>query len=126
MEHDNGRLATVRLTRSTDGIDVIVDLMFASSGIEPEIVAAAESLETTPGLTVPVVTTGHLIALKLLARDDVTRPQDLGDLRALMAAARPGDLAAARQAVGLIEARGFNRERDLIKALGDLIVESGN
>jgi hypothetical protein len=125
VEHDNGRLAT-RLTRSTDGIDVIVDLMFASSGIEPEIVAAAESLETTPGLTVPVVTTGHLIALKLLARDDVTRPQDLGDLRALMAAARPGDLAAARQAVGLIEARGFNRERDLIKALGDLIVESGN
>jgi hypothetical protein len=70
-----------------------------------------------------VVTTGHLIALKLLARDDVTRPQDLGDLRALMAVAGPEDLAVAHQAVGLIEARGFNRERDLTKALNVLIVE---
>jgi predicted nucleotidyltransferase len=121
VEHDNGRLATVRLTRASDGMDVIVDLLFASSGIEPEAVLAAEPLELTPGLVVPVAKTGHLIALKLLARDDATRPQDLGDLRALMSAAQAEDVEIARQSVGLIEDRGFNRERDLRKALNDLV-----
>ena len=117
IEHDNGRLATVRLRRNVRNLDVIVDLLFASSGIEPEIAQAAESIEIVPGLTLPVATTGHLIALKLLARDDATRPQDLADLRALILVASPNDLAMAEAAVRLIMERGFNRERDLISAL---------
>lgn len=51
VEHDNGRLATVRLKRSVDGVAILVDILFASSGIEPEIVQAAENLEIVPGLT---------------------------------------------------------------------------
>jgi hypothetical protein len=74
-----GRLATVRLTRSRDATSPVVDLLFASSGIEGEVVAEAETIELLPRLHVRVATTAHLIALKVLARDDVTRPQDIGD-----------------------------------------------
>ena len=60
---------------------------------------------------------GHLIALKLLARDDETRAQDLVDLRALMAVAGETEIELAKEAVGLIEKRGYNRGRDLVGAL---------
>ena len=68
------RLATVRLGSPLGAGDVVVDLLFASSGIEPEVVHGAEMTEVVPGLALPIATTGHLIALKLLARDDETRP----------------------------------------------------
>ncbi len=45
-----GRLATVRLAFSPQGQTPVVDLLFASSGIETEIVAAAETLELLPSL----------------------------------------------------------------------------
>jgi len=70
---------------------------------------------------VPVASTGHLIAVKLLARDDRTRPQDLADLNALMAVATPADLEIARQGTTLITKRGFGRGRDLDAALTELI-----
>jgi hypothetical protein len=76
--------------------------------------------EIVPGLSLPIAATGHLIALKLLARDDQTRPQDLADLRALRAVAGPADLDTAREAVRLISARGFDRGRDLTAALTDI------
>jgi predicted nucleotidyltransferase len=123
LEHDSGRLATVRMTRAFNGVDVVVDLLFASSGIEPEVAQAAETLEITAGLRLPVATVGHLIALKILARDDTTRPQDLADLRALLAVASPADMAMARESVALIEARGFNRRRALRGALEELVAE---
>lgn len=74
-----------------------------------------------PGLVVPVASTGHLIALKLLARDDDTRPQDHADLRALAAGATAEDVAAARTAVDLITERGFDRGRDLPALLDALL-----
>jgi predicted nucleotidyltransferase len=111
-----GRLATIRLA-SPVARDVVVDVLFASSGIEPEIVQEAELLEILPGLSVPVAQTGHLIALKLLARNDESRPQDLADLNALRGVANPADLELARSALALITGRGFNRGRDLLAAL---------
>jgi predicted nucleotidyltransferase len=117
-QEETGRLATVRLGCPLGSNDnVVVDLLFASSGIEPEIARAAEITEIVPGLSLPLATTGHLIALKLLARDDQTRPQDSADLRALRAVATPADLHAAREAVRLISARRFDRGRDLMAAL---------
>ena len=117
VEQDQtSRLATVRLACPPAG-DVVVDLLFASSGIEAEIAEAAELDEIVPGLRLPIATTGHLIALKLLARNDSTRPQDLADLRALRAVATEADLHTARQAIQLITARGYNRGRDLTAAL---------
>ena len=59
------RLATAGLRSRVPG-GIIVDLLFASSGIEPEITAAAEVLTVARGLRMPVARTGHLIALKLL------------------------------------------------------------
>lgn len=120
VEHDNGRLATVRLKRRIDGVPVVVDLLFASSGIEPEIVRAAEPLEIFPGLIMPVARTGHLIALKLLARDDESRPQDSADLRSLAAVATMEDIADAAEAIRLITERGFNRDRDLAQLLAKM------
>jgi predicted nucleotidyltransferase len=108
-----GRLATVRLTRSLQPAGPVIDLLFASSGIEPEVVAEADVIELLPQLHIRVATTGHLIALKVLARDDVTRPQDIGDLRALLRAASPTDITRARAALALISTRGYHRERDL-------------
>lgn len=120
VEHEvAGRLATVRLALSSG--DDLIDLLFASSGIEPEIVAAAQRIDVLPGLSLPVARVGHLIALKLLASDERTRPQDRVDLRALVEVADADDLDLARQAVGLIEERGYQRGRDLVAALHDLV-----
>jgi predicted nucleotidyltransferase len=117
VEHDTaGRLATARLSDATGGM---VDLLFASSGIEPEIVARAERLEVVRGVEVPVATTGDLIALKLLSVSD-ERPTDAADLRALLSVASPTDLADTAKAVRLITDRGFDRGRDLSAALADL------
>ena len=118
-----GRLATARL-RLSDGS--LLDLLFASSGIEPEIAAAAEELEVLPGLFVPVITLAHLIAVKVLARDDRTRPQDIADLRSLLDTANPDDVDAAYDVLRLIVERQYHRGRDLTGALDELRRESGS
>lgn len=116
-----GRLATVRLTRSSKLQTPVIDLLFASSGIEPEVVAEAEPIELLPKLTIGVARTGHLIALKVLSRDDVSRPQDLVDLRALLRVASPAELGRARDSLALIAARGYHRGRDLISEINTLL-----
>ncbi len=116
-----GRLATVRLTRSGRLQAPVIDLLFASSGIEPEVVGEAERIELLPNLTIGVARTGHLIALKVLSRDDVTRPQDLVDLRALMRVASSAELARAQQSIALIAARGYHRGRDVVSDMNTLL-----
>lgn len=108
-----GRLATVRLERAGSGKAPVVDLLFASSGIEAEIVGGAEMIEILQGFSIRVARTGHLIALKLLSRDDVERPQDIADLRVLLRSAAPDELALAHDSIALIIQRGFNRGRPL-------------
>jgi len=78
-------------------------------------------IEIVPGLRVPVATIGHLIAVKVLARDDETRPQDRGDLLVLRTVAGVADRYQARDAVDLIAARGYQRGRDLATALTELL-----
>lgn len=113
-QETTGRFATARLVPPGRGPGgVIVDLLFASSGIEPEVVSSAEPLEVLPGLTVPVAGLPELIALKLLSRDDSTRPQDAADLVALASLATAADFETARALVRLIEGRKYNRGRDL-------------
>lgn len=120
VEHEERkRLATARLvTPGGSEAGIVADILFASSGIEAEIVASAEALEVLPDLTLPVAQVGHLIALKLLARDDRHRPQDADDLTALRRVATDEDVRCAREAVALIERRGFARGRDLSASLG--------
>jgi len=116
-----GRLATVRLTLSSELRAPVIDLLFASSGIEPEVVAEAEPIELLPNLTMGVARTGHLIALKVLSRDDVSRPQDLVDLRALLRVASPAELGRARDSLALIAARGYHRDRELMSEINTLL-----
>lgn len=119
VEHEKTkRLATARIApfvSSPHGL--VLDMLFASSGIEAEICVAAENLQVFPKLTVPVARIHHLMALKVLSRDDRTRPQDVADLRQLITNADASDLEAACDAARLIEQRGFNRERQLVTAL---------
>ena len=120
------RMATVRLRRARgSGEPLIADLLFTSSGIEVELVAAATE-EELPGIGgVPIASCGHLIALKLLSRRDKERPNDAADLRGLLRAASPGDLAQAREAAALIMQRGFHRNRNLTALLAEALDELG-
>lgn len=120
-----GRLATARLSdlRSTEGATV-VGLLFASSGIEREVVEQAEVIELFDGLEAPVATVPALLALKVLARDDRTRPQDRLDALALLALASPEEVATTRDLLAIIERRGFARDRDLSQAFDVLLQEA--
>ena len=104
-----GRLAMARLS-TEDGLSV--DLLIASSGIEAEVVARAETLEVVRGMLLPVARTGHLIALKLLSVAP-GRETDAADLRSLAAVATDDEWHLASEAVAQIQERGFARGRQL-------------
>jgi predicted nucleotidyltransferase len=107
------RLATVRLTPpGSTPAGVVLDVLFASSGVEPDICQAAEPLEVAPGLIVPVARAGHLVAMKLLSRAD-HRLQDEIDLRHLASVLTAEDIELARRSVSRIEALGAHRGRQL-------------
>ena len=122
-QDETARLATARLAPPAQVITagVVVDLLFASSGLEPEIVAAAEPLEVLEEIVIPVATVAHLLALKILAQDESTRPQDRVDARMLLAVANAQDLEETRVCLDLIGKRGFHRGKDLSRELDDLI-----
>ncbi len=116
-QDETGRLATVRTHRPGEQEGVVVDLLFASSGLEPEIAEEAHEIEIITGLAVPLARPGHLFALKLLSFDAEYRPMDLQDLRHLGAVMDDDEVGAARRGVALIEERGFHRGRDLTELL---------
>jgi hypothetical protein len=126
LEHERvSRLSTVRLLppgQEEEGI--IVDLLFASSGIENELAEAATPLEVLPGVSVPVATLGHLLAMKLLAMDDLTRPQDRVDILALLEFVDEEELSRAHDAIGLITTRGYNRSKDLHARLESFLAKT--
>lgn len=125
FEHAVGRLSTVRLIPPGGEADgVLVDLLFASCGIEAEITAASQRLEVLPGVELPVARLGHLLAMKLLSAAP-GRPNDSADLVALMAEADHEELQRCARALDLITQRGFHRGRDLRAALADLQRECG-
>jgi hypothetical protein len=113
-QEDTGRFATARMVvPGEDAAEIVVDMLFASSGIEPEIVAEATDLEVWPGVMGKVARVGHLIALKMLSRDMRRRPMDQVDLVELIKIADAAELALAFDAVELIERRGFARGKQL-------------
>jgi hypothetical protein len=104
------RLATARLRRAKDH-SVLIDLLFASSGIERELAAAAVRIDD-----VAVATVGHLLALKVLSESE-RRLQDRIDIQELAKVATAEDWATAQAMVRLIKARGFHRGRALVTRL---------
>lgn len=114
IEHEYvDRLATVRMRPPVPGV-VLIDLLFVSSGIEPEIIQEAERVELVPGLALPIARAAHLVTLKLLARDDTTRPQDSADLIALRQVLSEDEEADLRRLVRAVVERGYHRDRDLV------------
>jgi sulfur carrier protein ThiS len=111
-----GRMAMARLSTSDE---LSVDILIASSGIEAEVVAAAETIEVVRGALLPVARVGHLIALKLLSVAP-GRETDAADLRSLAAIADPDEWRRASDAAAQIGERGFSRGRDLSTALQKL------
>lgn len=123
LENADGRLNAARLLApSAIGLGTIgVDLLFASSGIEEEIVGAAEVREVAVDLYVPVARIGHLIALKVLAG----RGKDRTDVRSLLQKATSDDLQLARESLDRIERQGLHRGKDLQAELARLLVPEG-
>lgn len=123
LESPDGRLSTARLLAPSVAVleTVGVDLLFASSGIEAEIVAAAEVREVSLGLYVPVARIGHLIALKVLAGRD----KDRTDARSLLQRAALEDLQLARESLDRVERQGLHRGKDLQAELARLLVSEG-
>lgn len=118
-----GRLATARL--QAPGLEPLLDLLFASSGIEGEAVADAQVVEVFPGVAAPVAPLAHLVAMKVLARDDLLREQDRGDLRRLLQKSRPADRERARELLRSIQERGYHRGRSLEESLAGALEEFG-
>lgn len=108
------RMATARLRQGPKS--PMVDLLFAASGIEPEVTSGATK-ETVLGQLVPVACVGHLMAMKLVSFDDERRPRDRADLVELAKVADEAEWARAETAIRLIHERGFSRNRDLAAAL---------
>lgn len=112
------RMATARLLTPGGGLDSFVaDLLFASSGIEPELVARAEPVEMVEGVGVPIALLAHLLALKVLAG----RPQDLADAESLLRVSTQEDLEVTRYSLELIAARGYHRGKDLPSELDRIV-----
>jgi hypothetical protein len=118
VEHDvRKRLSTVRLSSPEK---VTVDLLFASSGIEPEIVAEATDVELPDVGLIRVARAEDLLALKVLSMRD-TRLQDRIDAQHLIEFVRDLDLERVRTSLALITARGYHRDQDLGAKLAGLL-----
>lgn len=109
-------LATVRV--HDPKTKVLVDLLISFCGIEQEIVNGA-TLERWRDLMLPVVSRGHLIAMKVLAN----RKQDQADLESLLRVLREEDKRQALHAVKQIMAAHRGHGRDLEEELKRLLVE---
>ena len=72
-----------------------------------------------------VAATGHLIATKVLSRDDAGRPQDRVDLIALLRSAQDDDIRCARSLFERIRERSYHRGRDLAAELEAILGEIG-
>lgn len=117
VEHDErARLSTVRLM-SPEGVKI--DLLFASCGIEPEIVGRATILDVPHVGQIPCACAEELVAMKVLSmterrlqdRIDAARLLEIGDV----------DLARVREDLQMITSRGFHRDQDLQAKLDTLL-----
>ena len=115
LEHvKHGRIATVRLSKGREE-SIIVDLLFASSGIEIEVAKDSQPIEIFPNILIRTATLPALLALKVLAADSESRPQDVIDIKHLLVEATEGDLMRADELIRMIELRGYHRGKNLVE-----------
>jgi hypothetical protein len=122
VEHETRhRLSTVRLM-SPSGVKV--DLLFASSGIETEIVDRATPIDFGGIGAVPVANAEELLAMKVLSMTDL-RLQDRIDAQRLLQFTPELDLSLVREHLARITARGYAREQDLEAKLALVLQDVG-
>jgi len=110
VEHEaQHRLSTIRLMSPSR---VKVDLLFASSGIEKEIVDGASPIDLGPAGMIPVASAEELLAMKILSMTD-TRLQDRIDAQRLLQFTPTLDVSRVREHLARITERGYAREQDL-------------
>lgn len=118
VEHKTmARLATVRLA-SPSGL--IVDLLAATSGIEPEVVARATPVLLDDVGEIPVARAEELLAMKVLSMSD-KRLQDRIDAVNLVQMNDTLDIATVKANLERIIARGFHRDEDLLAKLESVL-----
>jgi hypothetical protein len=118
VEHEaQARLATIRL-RTPEGVKV--DLLFASSGIEPETVARATNVSVPLIGELPIARAEELLSMKVLSMSD-QRLQDHIDARNLIRVNADLDLDQVRDNLRLIVERGYARQQDLHAKLAKLV-----
>ncbi len=117
VEHQrHHRLATARL-QSPSG--VVVDLMFASCGIEPEIIKRATVVSLPSVGELPVAASEELVAMKILSMSELRLRDRLDALQLL----KHGDVDIARvdANLALITQRQFDRDQELSAKLQSLL-----
>ncbi|MEN9847208.1 MAG: hypothetical protein RIS36_2355 [Pseudomonadota bacterium] len=97
-----------------------LDILVSVCGIEYDIVAKSTAIEILPGLSLPVASLGHLIAMKVLSQNPFERLQDRVDLLALLGNATEQDRFVVEHSLKEIAHRGFAGKRDLIAELRDI------
>ena len=97
-----------------------LDILVTACGVEKDIVASATTIEILPGLSLPVASLGHLIAMKVLSQNPFERLQDRVDLRALLQSATGQDRSTAERALRAISKLELACGRDLVAELSDL------
>jgi hypothetical protein len=120
VEHEtNHRLATARLAGPAG---IVVALMFASCGIESEIVERAEPVALEDIGFIPVARPEELLAMKVLSMTDA-RLQDRLDAQNLATFNPDIDLDVVRDNLRRIAARGYQRGQDLDAKLTQALAE---
>jgi hypothetical protein len=122
VEHESRhRLSTVRLM-SPSGVKV--DLLFASSGIEAEIVDRATPIDFDGADSVPVANAEELLAMKILSMTD-TRLQDRIDAQHLLQFTPNLDISRVREHLARITDRGYASEQGLEAKLAAVLYDVG-
>ena len=118
VEHETAqRLSTARLKSPSQ---VVVDLMFASTGIEEEITARASVIELPDVGSVPVARPEELLAMKVLSMSN-KRLQDRLDAQRLVQIVVDLDLEAVEANLDLMTTRGYHRDQNLRAKLANLL-----
>jgi hypothetical protein len=115
------RLATARLKHPNG---VLCDLIFATCGIESEIVTNAQPVELFPGKWVTTATAESMIAMKVLSATP-NRPRDLGDLQAMLRVNPTIDENRVAALFATMTKRGYSRGQDLNEKWHRLRAELG-
>ena len=120
VEHEiQRRLSTARLM-SPHGVKI--DLLFASCGIEREVVERASSVPLPGAGNLAVAAAEELLAMKILSMTD-HRLQDRIDAQRLVLCNPALNLTRVRENLRLIAERGFDRGQNLESKL-KLVLES--